>query len=112
MKSVQESKKDVDIGKNLVAQMVKNLPTMQETLVSSLGWEDPLKNGMATHSSIYAWRIPWTEEPWGLQSMVSKRVRYSWATKSFTFKGSLNMKRVPESKKEGDIDDKQVDILG
>ena len=63
MKSVQESKKDVDIGKNLVAQMVKNLPAMQETLVSSLGWEDPLKNGMATHSSIYAWRIPWTEEP-------------------------------------------------
>ena len=112
MKSVQESKKDVDIGKKLVAQMVKNLPAMQETLVASLGWEDPLKNGMATYFSIYAWRIPWTEEPEGLQFRVSKRVRYSWATNSFTFKGSLNMKSVPESKKEGDIDDKQVDILG
>ena len=58
MKSVQESKKDVDIGKNLVAQMVKNLPAMQETLVQSLGQEDPLKEGMATHFGILAWRIP------------------------------------------------------
>ena len=52
--------------------MVKNLPAMQktqETQVLSLGWEDPLKEGMATHSSILAWRIPWTEEPGGLQSM-------------------------------------------
>ena len=47
----------------LVAQMVKNLPVMQETWVQSLGWEDPLEKGMATHSSILAWRIPWTEEP-------------------------------------------------
>ena len=54
MKNVQESKKDVDIGKKLVAQMIKNLPAMQETLVPSLGWEDPLKNGMAMHTSIYA----------------------------------------------------------
>ena len=77
MKSVQESIKDVDMGKKLVAQMVKNLPAMQETLVASLGWEDPLKNGMATYFSIYAWRIPWTEEPEGLQFRVSKRVRYS-----------------------------------
>ena len=49
--------------------MVKNLPAMQETWVQSLGWEDPLEKGMATHFSILAWRIPWTEEPDGLQSM-------------------------------------------
>ena len=49
--------------------MVKNLPVMQETLVRSLGQEDSLEKGMATHSSILAWRIPWTEEPGGLQSM-------------------------------------------
>ena len=50
---------------SLVAQMVKNLPAMQETQVQSLGWEDPLKKEMATHSSILAWRIPWTEEAGG-----------------------------------------------
>ena len=49
--------------------MVENLPAKQETQVPSLGWEDPLEKGMATHSSILAWRIPWTEEPGGLQSM-------------------------------------------
>ena len=48
---------------SLVAQMVKNLPAVWETQVQSLGWEDPLEKGMATHSSILAWRIPWTEEP-------------------------------------------------
>ena len=53
---------------------VKNLPTMQETWVRSLGWEDPLEKGKATHSSIFAWRIPWTEEPGRLQSMGSQRV--------------------------------------
>ena len=53
-------------------QMVKNLPEMQETWVQSLGQEDPLEKGMATHSSILAWRIPWTEEPGGLQSMGSQ----------------------------------------
>ena len=56
------------------AQMVKNLPAMQETWVQSLNWEDPLEEGMATHSSILAWRIPWTEEPGGLQSMGLQRV--------------------------------------
>ena len=61
---------------SLVAQMVKNLPAMQETWVRSLGWEDPLEEGMATHSSILAWIIPWTEEPGGLQSMGSLRVRH------------------------------------
>ena len=52
-----------------MARSVKNPPTMQETLVRSLGQEDPLEKGMVTHSSILAWRIPWTEEPGGLQSM-------------------------------------------
>ena len=57
-----------------MAQLVKNLPAMQETQVRSLGWEDPLEKGTATHSSILAWRIPWTEEPGGLQSIASQRV--------------------------------------
>ena len=55
--------------------MVKNSPTMQEAQVRSLGWEDPLEKEMATHSSILAWRIPWTEEPGSLQSMGLQRVR-------------------------------------
>ena len=58
----------VSRGASLVAQMVKNLPAMLETQVQSLGQEDPLEEEMATHSSILAWRIPWTEEPGGLQS--------------------------------------------
>ena len=56
-------------GASLVTQMVKNLPAMQETQVQSLGWEDPLEKGMTTHSSILAWRIPWTEELSRLQTM-------------------------------------------
>ena len=54
---------------SLVAQMVKNLPAIQETWVKSLGWEDPVEKEMATHFTILAWRIPWTEEVGGLQSM-------------------------------------------
>ena len=57
-----------------VAQMVRNLPAMQETLVRSLGQEDPLEKVMAIHSSILAWRIPWIEEPDGLQFMGSQRI--------------------------------------
>ena len=57
--------------------MVKNLPAMQENWGQSLGWEDPLEKGIATHSSIPAWRIPWTEEPGGLQSMGSQRIRHN-----------------------------------
>ena len=60
-----------------VAQQLENLPARQETQqkrVQSLGWKDPLEEGMATHSSILAWRIPWTEEPGGLQSVRSQRV--------------------------------------
>ena len=59
------------LGASLVAQVVKNLPEMQEAWVPSLGWENSLEKGMATHSSILAWRIPWTEEPGGLQFMGS-----------------------------------------
>ena len=62
------------IWASLVAQMVKNLHPMWETRVQSLGWEDPLEKRMATHSSILAWKIAWTEEPGGLQSMESQRV--------------------------------------
>ena len=65
---------------SLVAQLVKNLPAMQETQVQSLGGEDPVEKGMETHSSILAWRIPWTEELDGLQSMVSQRVGHGWVT--------------------------------
>ena len=65
-------------GASLVAQMVKNLPAVQQKAwVHSLSWEDPLEEGMATHCSILAWRIPWTEEPGGLQSMGSHRVRHN-----------------------------------
>ena len=60
-----------------MAQTVENLPAMQETWVRSLDWEDPLEEGMVTHSNILAWRIPWTEEPDGLQSMGMKRVRHN-----------------------------------
>ena len=59
---------------NTLAQSVKNLPTVQETRVQSLGWEDTLQKEMATHSSILAWKISCTEEPGGLQSMGSQRV--------------------------------------
>ena len=68
-----------------VAQTVKNLPAMQETWVQVLGREDPLEEEMATHSSILAWRIPWTEEPGGLQSMGSPRVGHNSETNTFTF---------------------------
>ena len=64
----------------MVAQLVKNLSAMRETWVRSLGWEHPLEEEMATHSSILAWEISWTEEPGGVQSVGSQKVRYSWAT--------------------------------
>ena len=62
---------------SLVAQTVKNLPAIQKTWVQSLGWEDPLEKRMATHSSILAWRIPWTEEPGKIQSMGSQRLGHN-----------------------------------
>ena len=61
---------------SLLAQMVKRLPTVRETWVRFLGWEDPLEKEMAAHSSILAWKIPWTEEPGRLQSMGLQRVRH------------------------------------
>ena len=57
-----------------MTQMVKNLPAMQETCIQSLGWDDPMEKGMATHSSTLAWRFPYTEESGGLQSTRSQRV--------------------------------------
>ena len=66
----------VDFWASLVAQRVKCLPAMWETWVQSLGQEDPLEKEMATHSSILAWKIPWTEETEGLQSMGSQRVQH------------------------------------
>ena len=65
-----------NIGASLVVQMVKNPPAIWETWVQSLSQEDLLEKGMATHSSILAWKIPWTEEPGGLQSTGLKRVRH------------------------------------
>ena len=64
----------------VVAQTAKHLPTMQETWVRSLGWEDPLEKEMANHSRALAWRTPWTEEPGRLQSMRLQRVGHGWAT--------------------------------
>ena len=72
-----------------MAQTLKNLPTMKDTRVWYLDWEDPLEKEMASHSSILAWRIPCTEKPGRLQSiqsMGSKRVRHNWLTNTFTFK--------------------------
>ena len=60
----------------MVAQTVKNLPAIRETQVRSLGWEDPLEKEIASHSSILSWRIPWTEEPGGLQSIGLQKVRH------------------------------------
>ena len=70
---------------SLVAQTVKNQPTIQKTGVWFLGWEDPLEKGMATHSSILALRIPWTEEPGGLQAMGLQRVGHDSAAITFIF---------------------------
>ena len=72
------------MGTSPVAQKVKNLPAMEETQVRSLGWEDPLKKGMTSHSSILAWRIPWTKEPGGLHSMGSQRVKHDWVPNTHT----------------------------
>ena len=72
------------VGACLVAQMVKNLPAMQETWIWSLDREDPLEEEMTTHSSILAWRIPRTNEPGAVQSMRLQRVRHNWVTKTHT----------------------------
>ena len=81
---------------SLVAQTVKRLPTMQETWVWSLGWEDPLEEEMATHSSPLAWKIPWMEECGRLQSMGSQRVGHDWATSLHLYHLKKYMERIPE----------------
>ena len=68
---------------SLVAQMVKNLPAMQEIQVLSLGWEDSLEKEVTTHSSILAWRIQWTEEPGRLHTMGLQRFGHDWAANNF-----------------------------
>ena len=81
---------------SLVAQMVKNLPTMWETWIQSLGWEDPLEEGMATPAFLPG-ESPWREEPRGLQSMGSQRVRHDWATRQTTQKGKLRLHKTMEA---------------
>ena len=73
-----------------MAQMVKNLPAMQETQVWSLGWKDPLEEGMASYSSVLVWRILWTEEPGSLQTIGLQRVGHDWGTNTFTFSSCLS----------------------
>ena len=80
--------------KVFVAQLVKNLPAVQETRVWSLGWEYPLEKEMASHSSILAWKISWTEEPGGMQSMGSQRVGHDWAANTNTNKGVRNFEKI------------------
>ena len=80
---------------SLVSHTVKNLPTTRETWVQSLGGEDPLEKEMATHSSILAWRVPWTEEPSRLQSMGSQRVGHDCVTTTFTFSPVLKLLTAP-----------------
>jgi len=81
LKEISLEVSNVKWESSLVAQMVKHLPTMWETWVRSLGWEDLLEKEMATHSSTLAWRIPQMEEPGRLHSMGSQRVRHNWETK-------------------------------
>ena len=81
--------------------MIKNLTAIQETWVWSLGREDPLEKGMATHSSILAWRIPWTEEPGGLQSMGSQRVGHDWVTFTHTHTLVITPRTTLQNRPEG-----------
>ena len=74
---IELDKAVVHVGTSLVAQNEKKLPAMQETQVRSLGPEDPLEKGMAIHSNVLAWRIPWTEKPGGPQSMGSQKVGHN-----------------------------------
>ena len=66
-----------------MAQRIKNPPATQDSWVQSLGWEDALKEEMATHTNILAWKIAWTEDPGGLQAKRSQRVRYSWVDQAY-----------------------------
>ena len=89
---------------SLVAQLVKNLPAVQETQVRSLGWEDPMEKEMATHSSILASEISWTEEPGGLQSMgVAKRHTTEQLHKNKRFKASAGLEEEPTRWQRGKV---------
>ena len=85
----------------VVAQMVKHLPTMRETWVQSLGWEDPLEKEMAPHSTTLAWKIPWMEEPGRLQSVESQRVGHDWATSLslYTHKSRMSFNKSTKERK-------------
>ena len=85
---------------SLEAQMVKNLPAVRETWIRSLGHEDPLEKRMATHSSILAWKIPWTEEPGRLQFTGLQWVGHGWATNTFTFHLHVSEPYVPQVSRE------------
>ena len=76
VKGIGREQQRTDLQYSIRVDMVKNLPAMQETRVPSLGWEDPLEKGMAIHSSILAWRIPWRGKPGKLQLVGSQRVRH------------------------------------
>ena len=87
--------------------MVKNVPAMQETLVQSPGWEDPLEKETASHSRILAWRISWTEEPCGLQSTGSQRAGHDWVTNTVT--GDIMLLGAPEQSTGVHVSDIQHD---
>ena len=83
--NLASKKQGLDFPKaSVVTQMVKKLPAMRETQVGSQDWEDPLEGVRAAHSSILAWKIPWTEKPGGLQSMELQRIEHDWATDTFS----------------------------
>ena len=86
-----------------MAQSVKNSPATQEARIHSLGWEDPLEKEMATHSSILAWEIPWTEEPGGLQSMRLQRVGYDLVTNPLSLGQHQKGKEEMDPMKEGHV---------
>ena len=79
---------------SLVAQMVKSLSSMQETWLRSLSQEDPLEKGMATHSSILSWRIPWTEKPGRLEPIGLQRVGHNWSDLAYTHSTEVNSSRI------------------
>ena len=97
-----------------MAQTVKHLPTIQETQVQSLGWEDLLEKEMATHSSILAWKIPWMEEPGRLQSMGLQKLKHDWATLTeqlnfhFPVQNKKWKKEVLEKTLESPLDSKEI----
>ena len=94
-----------------MAQLVKNLPAIQETRVRSLGWEDPLEKKMATYSGVLAWRIPWTEEPGELQSTGSKSVGQDYTTFTFHTKYIRQNARLDESQAGIKTAGKNIDNL-